>query len=178
MFINVFSPQVNFKDNQLIISLKLVQNLYYFLQSKTKGSGLNVIVWFHGGGLQFGHGGEYSPDYFMDHEIILVTLNYRLGILGFLSTGDDTLSGNWGLKDQQLALKWVLKNIKYFGGDKHKVTIMGESAGAASVNFHVLSPNSAGKTGDKGKRMTRVFLTIIFDAKVCSKMQSHFRDPH
>lgn len=65
---------------------------------------------------------------------------------GFLSTGDEELPGNLALKDQNLALQWVKNNIKHFGGNPAKVTLFGESAGAASVNYHLLSPKSEGKT--------------------------------
>ena len=93
------------------------------------------MVWIHGGGFIGGNGGTnfFGPDYFMsennENPVILVTLNYRLGILGFLSLGDDVVTGNMGLKDQTLALKWVQKNIDNFGGDPNQVTIFGESAG-------------------------------------------------
>lgn len=82
----------------------------------------------------------------MTEDIVLVTINYRLGVLGFLRLNDPTLevTGNAGLKDQLLALKWVQQNIKFFGGDPNNVTISGTSAGSASVNYHILSPASRG----------------------------------
>uniref|UniRef100_A0A1B0F065 Carboxylic ester hydrolase n=1 Tax=Phlebotomus papatasi TaxID=29031 RepID=A0A1B0F065_PHLPP len=73
---------------------------------------------------------------------ILVTLNYRLGILGFLCSGDEAVKGNFGLKDQQMALQWVATNIEYFGGDSSSVTLAGQSAGATSVNLHMMNSKS------------------------------------
>ena len=75
----------------------------------------------------------------------LVVPNYRVGALGFFSTGDEVAPGNYGFKDQNLALRWVQENIEAFGGDPNRVTIFGTSAGAASVIFHLLSPASHGK---------------------------------
>lgn len=69
----------------------------------------------------------------------------RLLCLGFLSTEDDVLPGNYGMKDQVLALEWVQSNIEKFGGDPNKVTIFGESAGGVSVGLHLLSPLSKGR---------------------------------
>ena len=74
----------------------------------------------------------------------MVSINYRLDVLGFLSLGDKGLSGNMGLLDQVMALQWVQNNIEAFGGDPKKVTIMGESAGCWSVLYHMMSPNSNG----------------------------------
>ncbi|KAK9502364.1 hypothetical protein O3M35_011153 [Rhynocoris fuscipes] len=104
-----------------------------------------VLVYIHGGGYEYG-AGEFlgRPGYFLDHDIVLVTFNYRLGILGFLSMEDSTLPGNMGLKDQNMVLQWVQKNIRNFGGDPNMVTIYGESAGAGSVHHHMLSPLSKG----------------------------------
>ncbi|KAK9502367.1 hypothetical protein O3M35_011156 [Rhynocoris fuscipes] len=104
-----------------------------------------VLVYIHGGGFEFGMG-EFTgrPGYFMDHNIVVVTLNYRLGLMGFLSMEDSVLSGNMGLKDQNMALKWIQRNIKNFGGDAKRVTIYGESAGGASVYYHMISPWSKG----------------------------------
>ncbi|KAJ8932316.1 hypothetical protein NQ318_011939 [Aromia moschata] len=78
------------------------------------------------------------------YDVVVVTVSYRVGPLGFLSTGDTVIPGNYGLKDQNLGLKWVQDNIKYFGGDPDKVTIFGHSAGAASVTFQTISKKSAG----------------------------------
>ncbi|XP_022085472.1 acetylcholinesterase-like isoform X2 [Acanthaster planci] len=77
-------------------------------------------------------------------DVIAVTLNYRLGALGFLSTNDDVIPGNMGLLDQRLALEWVRDNIKAFGGDPARVAIFGESAGAGSIGVHMVSPGSGG----------------------------------
>lgn len=71
---------------------------------------------------------------------------FFLLFLGFLSTEDEVLPGNLGLKDQQIALRWVQKNIMYFGGDPKKVTLFGESAGAASAHMHMLIPSSEGNS--------------------------------
>lgn len=78
----------------------------------------------------------------MDHDIVLVSMNYRLASLGFLNTGDDIVRGNMGLKDQNLAMRFVQDNIQNFGGNRSRVTLIGESAGSASVHYHVLSPLS------------------------------------
>nr|XP_022901990.1 venom carboxylesterase-6-like [Onthophagus taurus] len=106
---------------------------------------LDVVVHFHGGAFMFGTGGYYAgPNFLMDKPVILVTLNYRLGYLGFMSTEDDIVPGNMGMKDQVMALKWIKKNIKSFGGNPNSVTITGLSAGGASVHYHYLSKLSKG----------------------------------
>lgn len=86
----------------------------------------------------------YTPYVLLNEDIVFVIIQYRLGILGFLSTEDEVIPGNFGLKDQVMALQWIQKNIHSFGGDRKRVTIFGESAGGASVHFHVLSPRSEG----------------------------------
>lgn len=80
----------------------------------------------------------------MDRDIVLVTINYRLATLGFLSTGTADCPGNNGLKDQVAALKWVQQHIWQFGGDANSVTLMGYSAGGMSVSLHLVSPMSRG----------------------------------
>ncbi|CAG7833495.1 unnamed protein product [Allacma fusca] len=103
---------------------------------------LPVMVYIHGGGFSAGGGDVVGPRKFMKLDVVLVTFNYRLGLLGFLSTGDEILPGNYGLLDQIAALEWVKQNIRSFGGNPESVTIFGDSAGAASVNFLMLSPRA------------------------------------
>lgn len=107
---------------------------------------LPVMVWIYGGGFIGGDStyNIYGPDFFMNEDIIFVSFNYRVGIFGFLSTEDEEAPGNYGLKDQLLALKWVRENIEIFGGNPEKVTLVGESAGAASVAYLVQSPLTSG----------------------------------
>lgn len=109
---------------------------------------LPVMVWIHGGGFNKGSSETliYGPDYFMQKDVVLVTFNYRIGPIGFLSLKDRDLGvpGNAGLKDQVMALKWVQENIEKFGGDPNNVTLFGESAGGASVHFHMVSELSKG----------------------------------
>uniref|UniRef100_A0A8D8VHR2 Carboxylic ester hydrolase n=1 Tax=Cacopsylla melanoneura TaxID=428564 RepID=A0A8D8VHR2_9HEMI len=105
---------------------------------------LPVMVFIHGGGFLMGGASAYGAEYFMDHNVILVTIQYRIGILGFLSFGNRLIPGNLGLKDQVLAMQWVRDHIQNFGGDKDRVTLFGESAGGASVDMHLVSPLSKG----------------------------------
>ncbi|XP_070551784.1 cholinesterase-like [Ptychodera flava] len=109
---------------------------------------LAVMVWIHGGGFSMGSG---TQDGFYDAtalaaigDVIVVSINYRLGLFGFFATGDEHALGNYGLHDQLTALKWVKENIAAFGGDPDRVTIFGESAGAFCVDFLLLSPLSDG----------------------------------
>lgn len=105
-----------------------------------------VLVYFHGGNWVAGSGDDkfYGPDFLINHGVILVTLNYRLGPMGFLSLGLGNYSGNQGLKDQQLAVKWVNENIAAFGGDPAKITIFGHGTGSMSCELHRFSPKSKG----------------------------------
>lgn len=111
-----------------------------------------VIVYIHGGG--FTSGGSscevYDGEYIASQDVVYVSINYRVGILGFLATtalseeSEEGVSGNYALMDQIAALQWVHDNIEQFGGDPDNVTIMGQSAGASSVNMLVSSPKAAG----------------------------------
>ncbi|XP_038046538.1 cholinesterase 1-like [Patiria miniata] len=107
--------------------------------------GAAVMVWIHGGGFSTGSSREYyGQSLVASGDVIVVTINYRLNVFGFLTTGDEALPGNVGLMDQVLALEWIKKNIAAFGGDKNRVTIFGQAAGSASVSFHILSQLSEG----------------------------------
>lgn len=117
----------------------------------TPGDDLPVLVWIHGGG--FVGGGSSIPTYdgsaFARRGIVVVSLNYRLGRLGFFAhpailAAGETPTGNFGLMDQIAALRWVQRNIAAFGGDPRQVTIAGESAGGASVLLLLTSPATAG----------------------------------
>lgn len=114
----------------------------YTPEKKTKL--LDVIVHLHGGAFMFNSGSSFGHKIIMEREVVFVSINYRLGPLGFLSTEDKILPGNNGLKDQLLALKWLKENIEYFGGNPDSITLTGMSAGSSSVHIHYLSPLSEG----------------------------------
>jgi len=129
LFLNIYVP--NFKKN-----------------ANKHGGAMPVMFWIHGGGLTGGAGSDYDPTPLVEQGVIVVTINYRLGYLGFFaessldSEGHD--AGNYGLMDQQFAMNWVQRNIGQFGGDPSNVTIFGESAGGHSVYCNLASPTAAG----------------------------------
>jgi para-nitrobenzyl esterase len=120
--------------------------------AKSASARLPVMVWIHGGGFQAGAGAEPRHDgqAFARKNVLLVTINYRLGVFGFLAHPELTresghnASGNYGLMDQVAALKWVQDNIAAFGGDPQNVTIFGESAGSFAVSALMASPLAHG----------------------------------
>ncbi|XP_073813923.1 juvenile hormone esterase-like [Musca autumnalis] len=125
----------------------LYMNIYRPQPSSNNPNLLPVMVYFHGGGFYAGSPNPQivGPEYFMDTQgVILAVPAYRLGIFGFLSTNDSVISGNFGLKDQTLALKWIQQNIEAFGGDPKRVTIFGQSAGGIASHLHMLSKHSEG----------------------------------
>jgi para-nitrobenzyl esterase len=109
---------------------------------------LPVMVWIHGGALVTGESNDYDPTKLVADGTVVVTINYRLGALGFLAhpalAGADGAAGDYGLMDQQAALRWVQRNIGHFGGDARAVTIFGESAGGLSVASQLASPAAHG----------------------------------
>jgi len=111
-------------------------------QGASSGSPLPVMVFIHGGGFFVGSGEQpldNGAKLAAAGKVIVVTLNYRLGALGFLVQPSSSLTGNLGFLDQIEALQWIKDNIKAFGGDAQNVTLFGESAGAMSVGLHALS---------------------------------------
>ncbi|XP_055326221.1 juvenile hormone esterase-like, partial [Sitodiplosis mosellana] len=109
------------------------------INSKTK---LPVMISIYGGGFIVGSSRFYGPDFLIETNVIVVTFNYRLVIFGSLSLDLPEYSGNMGMKDQRLALRWVYENTEHFGGDKNKITLAGHSAGAMSVGLHVINSQS------------------------------------
>uniref|UniRef100_A0A8C9R643 Neuroligin 2 n=1 Tax=Scleropages formosus TaxID=113540 RepID=A0A8C9R643_SCLFO len=104
-----------------------------------------VMLFIHGGSYMEGTGNMFDASVLAAYgNVILVTMNYRLGVLGFLSTGDQSAKGNYGLLDQIQALRWLNENIGHFGGDHERITIFGSGAGAACVNLLILSHHSEG----------------------------------
>ncbi|XP_070207034.1 neuroligin-4, X-linked-like [Littorina saxatilis] len=105
----------------------------------------SVLIYIHGGSFAFWGSRIFTPSELVtENDVIVVVIQYRLGALGFLSSGDDALPGNYGLWDQNLAIQWVKDNIRAFGGDPDSMTIYGQSAGAVSVGHQLLSPYSKG----------------------------------
>lgn len=105
-----------------------------------------VLVFVHGGGFIGGAGAPYDPGRIVAKDVVTVTVNYRMGALGFLDhpAMSDPAAGNFGIADQQAALRWIRRNIDAFGGDPGNVTLWGESAGAYSVCAQLASPGAKG----------------------------------
>ncbi|AKJ30236.1 carboxylesterase/lipase family protein [Caldimonas brevitalea] len=122
--------------------------LYLNVYAPTTPGPHPVMVWVHGGAFYLGRSNGYDPTRLVEQGVVVVTLNYRLGALGFLAhpalNDAQGRSGNYALMDQQLALKWVQSNIANFGGDAGNVTLFGQSAGGASVVTQLASPLAAG----------------------------------
>jgi para-nitrobenzyl esterase len=137
--------------------------------AKTTGGELPVLVYYYGGGFIAGDGSEprYDGESMARRGIVAVTVNYRLGVFGFMAHPGLTkesghqASGNYGLLDQAAALKWVKENIAAFGGDPNHITIAGESAGSISVSLLMASPLTrnliAGAIGESGSAMGTLF---------------------
>ncbi|XP_015244406.1 PREDICTED: carboxylesterase 5A-like isoform X1 [Cyprinodon variegatus] len=152
-------PPMCIQDPELVVQVSRIMSLDFtppelsedclylnvYTPADTPEQKLPVMVWIHGGGLTMGSASQYDGSSLAAYEnIVTVIIQYRLGILGFLSTGDEHARGNWGLLDQLAALRWVQENIEAFGGDPHSVTVAGESAGGISASILTLSPQAKG----------------------------------
>ncbi len=145
--------------------------------AKSAAEKLPVLVYFYGGGYMAGDGSEprYDGEAMARRGIVTITVNYRLGVFGFMAHPELTkesphrASGNYGLLDQQAALAWVQKNIAAFGGDPKRVTIAGESAGSTSVSAQMASPLSknliAGAIGESGSLLGTLTPTTLAEAE-------------
>jgi para-nitrobenzyl esterase len=149
LFLNVYTPAEEFADNERCA--------------------WPVMVWIHGGGLVNGSSDAYDPTPLLKKGVVVVTINYRLGYLGFFAQpaidAERHLKGNYGLMDQQFALRWVRRNIRGFCGDPGRVTIFGESAGGQSVYAQLASPLAAG-----------LFHRAISESGAYSEFQDYFAD--
>jgi para-nitrobenzyl esterase len=126
----------------------LFLNVFLPQNSSSTSRRLPVMVWIHGGGFVVGASNLYDPNRIVPQGVIVVTINYRLGLLGFFAQSaldaEPGLHVNYGLMDQQLALAWVRRNIAAFGGDPGSMTVFGESAGGLSVFSQLASPLANG----------------------------------
>ncbi|XP_074769112.1 fatty acyl-CoA hydrolase precursor, medium chain-like [Athene noctua] len=143
----VFSDSITNRKEKVLLQVSedcLYLNVYTPVSTE-KREKLPVFVWIHGGGLVFGAASSYDGSALAAFDnVVVVTIQYRLGIAGYFSTGDQHARGNWGYLDQVAALQWIQENIIHFGGDPGSVTIAGESAGGVSVSALVLSPLAKG----------------------------------
>ncbi|XP_035297322.1 liver carboxylesterase isoform X2 [Cricetulus griseus] len=135
---NLIMPPTSMSEDCLYLNI-------YTPAHAHEGSNLPVMVWIHGGGLAIGMASMNDGSILAATEdIVMVSIQYHLGILGYFSTGDEHARGNWGYLDQVAALHWVQQNIAFFGGNPGRVTIFGASAGGTSVSSLVVSPMSKG----------------------------------
>ncbi|XP_029992389.1 carboxylesterase 3 isoform X2 [Sphaeramia orbicularis] len=153
-------PPMCIQDPEIIVNVSRIMSIQYnppeisedclYLNvyapaEAAKGDKLPVMVWIHGGGLTVGAASQFDGSPLAAYEnMVMVIIQYRLGILGFLSTRDEHAQGNWGFLDQLMALKWVQENVEAFGGDPQTVTVAGESAGGISASILSLSPQAKG----------------------------------
>ncbi|CAG9838782.1 unnamed protein product [Diabrotica balteata] len=148
---NPYQSHLNFYDTQIFSTTSVTGSedcLYLSVFSPNLTGNAPVLFWIHGGAFIAGSISFDSskPDHFINQNVVVVTAQYRLGIFGFMSTGDLVCPGNLGLKDQVMALDWTRRNIQHFGGNPNDITIGGLSAGAGSVGYHLLSPKSKAVT--------------------------------
>ncbi|XP_075972557.1 cholinesterase-like [Anticarsia gemmatalis] len=158
-------PQVNQINSTITGSLDCLR-LNVYVPTSGNVSNLPVMFWVFGGRFQSGCGSRdlYGPDYLVHHDVIVVTMNYRLGPYGFMCLDIPEVPGNQGLKDQYLALQWVKNNIEAFGGDPNQITIFGESAGGHSIDLHLMSTRDILFNKMILQTGSALSLTVLYDA--------------
>ena len=133
------SENITFSEDCLYLNVFVPENL------PSDSHLYPTMIWIYGGGFVIGLSNIYDVGPFsLSGNVIVVTINYRLNVWGFLSTDDPDTNGNLGLFDQHLAIRWVHDNIQSFGGDPNRITIFGESAGGASVAYQTIYPGNKG----------------------------------
>lgn len=136
---------LTFNEDCLSLNIFVPYRVSVLRSGKENVTKLPVMVWIHGGSFRSLSSSFYDPSAIVTGgNVIVVTVNYRLGVFGFFSTGDKNALGNYGLWDQHLALQWISKHISKFGGMSDSITIFGESAGAAAVGYQIISNCSRG----------------------------------
>nr|AEX08663.1 acetylcholinesterase [Azumapecten farreri] len=133
-----YKPNTDISEDCLSLNVYIPRNI-------SVNANRSVMVWIHGGSYLVGQGSSYDGSYLaLTGDVVVVTLNYRLGPFGFLSSPENGILGNYGLWDQRLALEWVQSNIAPFGGNPNSVTIFGQSAGGFCASIHAILPQSRG----------------------------------
>ena len=136
----MWNPNTPISEDCLYLNLWIPSKL-----RESGGSAASVLVWIHGGGYSSGtttlelYDGSVLAG---TNDVIVASMNYRLGPFGFLYLGHEEAPGNMGLYDQTLAIEWIKSNAAAFGGDPESLTLFGESAGAGAVSLHLMSPVS------------------------------------
>ncbi|XP_029381863.1 neuroligin-2a isoform X3 [Echeneis naucrates] len=144
LYLNVYVPTEDGDTHQKAGFTFIHAHIHYssYIRDRRKKP---VMLFIHGGSYMEGTGNMFDASVLAAYgNVIVVTMNYRLGVLGFLSTGDQSAKGNYGLLDQIQALRWLNENIGHFGGDPERITIFGSGAGASCVNLLILSHHSEG----------------------------------
>ncbi|KAF6215479.1 hypothetical protein GE061_010233 [Apolygus lucorum] len=122
----------------------LYLNVFTIQKPTTCSKRFPVMFWIHGGSFRVGSAHGFRPNHLLEQDVVLVTINYRLGPFGFLSLQDDNISGNMGLLDMLMALQWTKEHIDDFCGDSTQITIFGQSSGGSAVSLMLASPLTQG----------------------------------
>ncbi|XP_060526927.1 juvenile hormone esterase-like [Cylas formicarius] len=177
LYLNVYTPARKASTNGSVWMSYRVSHCCDIIEK------LPVMLWIYGGGFTIGCTSDVTtgPFSLLDEDVIIVYANYRLGLYGFLSTQDDVVLGNAGLKDQLLAMKWTKNNIALFGGDPEKITLFGESAGGISVGAHIVNTKSAGlyraAICQSGCSLTYLDITNQNDSRKAAYDYAKYLDP-